>query len=184
MIHGILLALLLATPAPRARPDDVSVLVGRYIAWRGGAAYEAITSIHEKGTLESAGLHGTFERYAGRDGRERQSFTLGGFEGSSAVLPTGSWGENNGVVQDMPDAAVLDRRRLTLVDFGAALRGAGGAKLVRRADETRDGRSWAVIGVEFGGPDRYDVFVDSTTGELLGFRVTQNRVTRFLRLGD
>lgn len=186
MIYGVVLALLLVAPLPaqRAGADDVSAIVARYTAWRGGSAFEKLTSIHEKGRVSTAGLHGTFERYAGRDGRERQSFTLGGFEGSSAVLPQGSWSENKGVVQDMPAAAAEDSRRLTLLEFGPAFHGAHGAKLVRRPDEVRDGRSWAVIGVDYGGPDRYDVFVDRESGELHGWRVTQNRVTRFIRLSD
>lgn len=181
---GILLPLLLAVPASLTAQDDISLLVNRYVAWRGGPAYEAVTSIHERGRLESAGLKGTFERYAGRDGRERMRFTLGGLRGGSAVTPSGGWRESRGVVDDLSAASARDTRRMILLEFGGALRGEGGATLVRRPDETRDGRRWAVIRIEFGDPDRYDAFLDPRTGELLGWRITQNRVTRFVRLGD
>jgi hypothetical protein len=195
MTFGIALWLLLATPTlitrpsmissdTAAPPSEVAALVDRYIAWRGGAAYLGLASIHEKGRLEGSGLTGTVERYAGRDGSEWQRFVLGGFEGSSAVTTSGGWSENRGVVQEMAQASARDTRRQNRLELGSALEGQSGVTISAQPDESRDGRTWAVLRVEFGGPDRYDAFLDRATGELLGWRITQNRVTRFHHLGD
>ncbi|HEX5437985.1 MAG TPA: aspartyl protease family protein [Gemmatimonadaceae bacterium] len=182
------LCLLMATSSTAfgtaATQDTISDLVHRYMAWRGGAAYESVASVHEKGRVEAAGLKGAFEQYDGRDGRERTHLLLGALESSSGVSPSGSWTGNQGVIQEMDSASARDARRMIALELGDALLGRGVVKLVERPDETRDGHRWAVLGVEFGGPDRYDVFLDRATGKLLGWRITQNRVTRFRRFGD
>lgn len=183
-VLGSLCVLLAALPCHAQQRDTVSSLVDRYVAWRGGAAYRGLTSIHETGRVEAAALTGTFQRFAARDGRERTSTHLGGFESTTSVSPAGNWSENQGVVQEMDTASARDSRRLIALEFGDALFGHGGARVSQVPDESRDGARWAVLRVTFGGPDRYDVFLDRATGALHGWRITQDRVTHFRRFGN
>jgi hypothetical protein len=165
---------------PAAKP-----LVDAYVAWRGGAAFEAMTSVHETGALETAGLKGAWQRWASRDGRDHDVYDLGGaFTGAAALLPNGSWNQDQGVVEDMPAASVDDGRRELAMEFGDAMRGRGGASVTRLADETRDGRTWAVLRIGFGDADTYDALIDAKTGELLGWKVVENRRERFMHMGD
>ena len=183
-VIGPLCLVLAALPVHAQQRDTVSPLVDRYVAWRGGAAYRAVTSSHEMGRIEAAALTGTFERFAARDGRERTSAHLGAFESATSVSPAGNWSENQGVVQEMDTASARDTRRMIALELGDALFGRAGASVSEVPDESRDGTRWAVLRVTFGGPDRYDVFLDRATGALHGWRITQNRVTHFRRFGD
>lgn len=179
------LCLICAAASPiHAQRDSVSTLVDRYVAWRGGAAFRDVTSIHEKGRLEAAGLTGTFERFAARDGRERTHAQLGTLESATGVSPAGNWAENQGVVQEMDTASAVDTRRTIAIELGDAMVGRAGTSVAEAPDASRDGKSWAVLRVTFGGPDRYDVFLDRATGALHGWRITQDRVTHFRRFGD
>jgi hypothetical protein len=47
MIRTPVLALALAVSAGAARADDLSDLVDRYIAWRGGSAFEQLQTIQK-----------------------------------------------------------------------------------------------------------------------------------------
>jgi hypothetical protein len=70
------------------------------------------------------------------------------------------------------------------LEFADALRGHRGAKAMLLDTEQRDGASWSVVRVSFGGYDTYDAFIDPSTGALDGFRITEDRKTRFERRGD
>ena len=50
--------------------------------------------------------------------------------------------------------------------------------------KTRDGRAWAVVRIGFGDDDTYDAFIDPSTGELGGFRIMEDRQSRFEHYGD
>jgi hypothetical protein len=183
VLRSLCLLLVVASPV-HAQRDAVSTLVDRYVAWRGGAAYRDVASIYEAGRVGAAGLTGTFERFAGRDGREYTHTRLGTSESATGVSPAGNWTENQGVVQEMDSGSAVDTRRSIALELGDALLGRGGASVTRVADESRDGTSWAVLRVTFGGPDRYDVFLDGATGALHGWRITEDRVTHFRRFGE
>ncbi|MGH7648217.1 MAG: retropepsin-like aspartic protease, partial [Gemmatimonadaceae bacterium] len=183
VLGSLCLLLVVASPV-HAQRDSVSTLVDRYVAWRGGVAYRDVTSIHEQGRVSAAGLTGTFERFAGRDGREYTHARLGSIESATGVSPAGNWNENQGVVQEMDSGSAVDTRRSIALELGDALLGRGGASVTRVPDESRDGSSWAVLRVTFGGPDRYDVFLYGATGALDGWRITEDRVTHFRRFGE
>jgi hypothetical protein len=184
-ISIIAVVALLAAGALPARADQLSDLVDRYMAWRGGAAFERVASVHETGTLETGGLKGSFESWAERRGRQRVQFDLGVVKQTSVVDGARSWDTSpSGQVENAPDADVTDSLRDAALEFGDALRGRDGAHATLLAPETRDGRTWSVVRVTFGTEDTYDVFLDPRTGELGGVRVKENRKGRFEGFGD
>lgn len=187
MKRALIISLLLscaALPAHAAVDASTQALIDRYGAWRGGAAFEAVASVHESGEVEASKLKGPAERFFDRSGREYDRFDLGGFTGAQGVAPGQAWSQEQGVVEDLPVAKVRDTQRDLSLELGLALRGQGGASLERRPDEQRDGRTWAVVRVGFGDPDTYDVFLDPQSGELLGWRAVIDRRSQFQHFGD
>jgi hypothetical protein len=181
---ALALAFACAFAAP-ARADQVSDLVDRYVAWRGGAAFEHLTSVHEKGRIEAAGLQGSVEIWSERGGRQRSDVDLGVLKNTSVFAGAASWDTTtSGQIETSAEADVRSAERNAAVELGDALRGRDGAVDRYLGTETRDGRSWGVIRVSFGDEDAYDAFIDPATGELDGFRVMENRRGRFEHLGD
>lgn len=173
---------LLALAAP-ARADEAQDLIAKYFAWRGGAAYEQLTTTRTDADLKAGGLNGTTREWRERAGRTRDEYDLGPIKGSAATAAA-SWRESEGVVEDMPASAVRDTRRALALDFGDALRGHDGAAVKLLGNETRDGRSWSVVRVTFGDADTFDAFLDPATGALHGWRIVQDKRERFLLLDD
>ena len=181
---GAALALVCLSAAP-VRADPLSDLVDRYVAWRGGSAFERLTSVHESGALETGGLKGTFETWTERGGRQRTQYDLDVVKQTSVIDAARSWDTSpSGQVENAADADITDSVREAALEFGDALRGRDGAQTVLRSSETRDGRAWSVVRVSFGTEDAYDVLIDPTTGELGGMRVNENRKVRFESFSD
>ncbi|MCP3141847.1 retropepsin-like aspartic protease [Pyxidicoccus xibeiensis] len=181
----VLLALVLVLVPGSGRTEALEQLIARHLAWRGGEAYSRLESVHVKGRLAMSGMQGTKESWSHRDGRLREDTDLGVLRGSRAIIPTGSWMLNpSGQVEDAAPTDARDARHRVALDFGAALRGEGGAKRGLQPREERDGRAWEVVRVTFGDEDRYDLFLDGDTGALHGVRIREDNDTRFVRLGD
>lgn len=184
MIRTSLLALALALAAGQASADDLSDLVDRYVAWRGGAAFERADTVRVKGEIETVGLKGAFER-ASDSSRSRQSVDVGVFRSTSAFDANAGWTTNvSGQIEDASATAVEQARRARLLAFDDALRGQGGATVALLGTETRDGKSWSVVRVSFGDSDTYDHFIDPATGALHGVRVVQDRRESFVRYAE
>lgn len=167
-----------------ARADDLSSLVDKYVAWRGGAAYEHMQGAHEKGELSVAGLHGPTEIWFDHD-RIRTEADLGVVKDLEVVTADGGFSlTQSGQLEKASEVQRETARRGLAIEFGDALRGKGGAKAVLIGPETRDGRTWSVVRVTFGDEDVYDLFLDPKTGELGGVRVTENRRKRFDTYSD
>ncbi len=183
-MHRFLLVLgLLWTAAPPARADAVSELE-RYVDWRGGPAFLRLSSLHERGEVEVAGLKGTAELWEDRT-RLRSDADLGVLKTAEAVTPTDAWQmTQSGVIENASEARVREARREALLLFGGALRGEGGAHASLQPTEARDGLIWGVVRISFGDDDHYDLFIDQETGALHGLRVYENRRTRFERFED
>ena len=177
-----LAALALAAPA---QADELSDLIGRYIAWRGGAAFEHLQSIHQSGALETGGLHGSAEGWMDRDGRQRTDVDLGVLKQIQVVTPEHAWDTTpSGQVETTPSAYALAARREAALLLGDALRGRAGAKATLLGQEARDGRTWSVVRVSFGDADTYDAFIDPASGALGGFRIVEDRKHRFEGFDD
>lgn len=166
-----------------SRADDLKGVLARYTAWRGGEAFEAMHSFHERGVTQSGGLHGDLEQWQARDGLLRRNSNLGEIPTSEAVTQTAGWAVNiSGQIEDISDAGASDRNAVYMAFAGAALN--HGAKLSLLAREQRNNRTWEVVRAEFSGSSTYDQFISPDTGELLGMRVTEDRHTRFVQYAD
>ena len=158
----------------------MSAVVDRYVAWRGGEAFEHLQSVHQRGTLDTAGLHGTEEVWVDRSGRQRTENDLGVIKQTQVITPEQSWEITpSGQLETMAQSDVQSLSRYEALQFPDALRGRGGAKSTLGPPEIRDGHSWAVIHVTFGDEDTYDVLIDPQTGMLGGFRIVEERRGRF-----
>jgi hypothetical protein len=165
------------------RADDLQSVMGRYVAWRGGAAFEEMHSFHERGTSRLGGLRGSLEQWQSRDGLLRRNSNLGAIPTSEAASANAAWSTNtNGQIEDVAEGGASDRRTAYLAFAGAAM--AHGAHFSLLAREQRDKRNWDVVRAEFPGNNTYDLFISPDTGELLGMRNTEDRQTRFVRYAD
>src|SRR5579859_1639192 len=166
------------------RADDVQALIQKYVSWRGGAAFEAMQSFHEEGRIRSGGESGRFEHWRASDGRFRQHGKLGLIANDEAVTPDANWTKNtSGQIEDIGDNGESDRR-LTFLTFAMRAEPRDGVRYALLAPEQREGRTWEVVRVRFGGADTYDLFIDGGTGELLGERITEDQQIRFVRYDD
>lgn len=182
-IFGLIVSLILLS-AP-ARADDLGQVVDRYLSWRGGAAFENLASIHEKGVLRDGGLQGHDEFWAERGGQSRMNIDLGPLKQTQTVDGASSWDISpSGQLETLSLADYQSNSRSAALQFSDVMRGRGGVKVALTGTETRDGRTWAVVRIGFGDEDSYDAFVDPSTGELDGFRIVEDRQTRFERYGD
>src|SRR4051812_34744183 len=107
MIRVVCLFLMLFAVAAPARADDAHDLIARYFAWRGGPAYERLTTVRTEAELKAGGLTGTTREWRERAGRTRDEFDLGPIKGSSAVAEP-AWRESAGVVESTPQSSVRD----------------------------------------------------------------------------
>lgn len=179
---SVLAVALLCVPCA-SRADDVQSVVGRYIAWRGGEAFEAMHSFHERGAMHLGGLHGTLEQWQGRDGLLRRNGNLGDIPTSEAATPTVAWAANiSGQIEDLADGGASDCRTVYMAFAGAATGHRAIMSLLAR--EQRNNRTWDVVRTEFPGNNTYDQFISPDSGELLGMRVTEDRQTRFVQYAD
>ncbi len=168
-----------------AHADALSDLVDRYVAWRGGAAFERLESFHARGALIASGLHGTQEIWAQRDGSVRLEADLGVIRQTQVVTSAHSWELTpSGQLQTLAQSDGQALQRDAALQFADVLHGRGGAHTELEAPESRDGRTWRVLRVSFGDADSYEAFIDPATGALEGFRILEDRQRRFEKLSD
>jgi hypothetical protein len=175
------IVLLLGISAVRA--DDLQSVLENYVSWRGGDAFQAMHSFHERGKVMAGGLHGTYQQWLLSDGRLRRSDLLGPLSSEQAATKDAGWRSNtSGQIEDLGDD-VEPIRRGVLLAFDMLAEGHG-AHYSLLGTEQREGKTWDVVRVQFTGPDTYDLLIGPGTGELLGERITEDRRTRFVRLAD
>jgi hypothetical protein len=177
------IALVLLLGISPVRADDVEAILAQYVIWRGGTAFEALQSFHERGDVALGGLRGKFEQWQVSDGRLRRKETLGPLSSELAASESAGWQTNtSGQIEDLGGDAERARRVVVLsFDRAAADQGAHYSLL---GTEQFEGKSWDVVRVQFGGPDTYDLLIAPGSGELLGERITEDRKTRFVRYAD
>jgi hypothetical protein len=171
-------------PAGASRPALTAAdLVARYIAWRGGAAFERLSSIHMVLTLPGGQRR---ESWLARDGRSRIETDFGpaGLRQVAVAGPTGAWDVtvSGQVIQDPGGAARA--RRYAQLEFGDALLGVDGAK-VRLSGVARVGdATWPMVEVEFDDGDADYAVIDPRSGQLWTFVMIHDGVASTEAFGD
>jgi hypothetical protein len=184
MIGKIALAALLIAAGSSARADELQSVIAKYLAWRGGPAFEAMQTFHARGRIRFGGQGGDFDQWFASDGRFRQHSKLDFITYDEAATSEVQWTRNtSGQIEDIGDLGESDRRTAALA-FAKGVQADAGASYTLLPAEQRKGRTWAVVRVSFGGPDTYDLFIDAGTGELLGERITEDQQTRFAQFDD
>jgi len=164
--------------------DSAQQLLQRHLAWRGGAAFENLTSVHIVADVDTDGMKGVTREWRERSGRSRDELDLGVTSAVAVHTPTQGWNKIDALTSPIGRFEVEDNRREIAVELGEALRGGAGASVQRLTDELVDGRRWAVLRITFGDRDSYDLFLDPTTGAQHGRRYTRDGRPRFVRFSD
>ncbi|HYC67768.1 aspartyl protease family protein [Brevundimonas sp.] len=174
--------ILLAFPVS-AWADDPTAVLDRYRAWRGGAAFEQLSAVRAVGVLAGSGLEGTIEQIATAQGDLRRDIDLGVVRTASARRGAEGWTLTPaGQIEDIAAATAEDLRRDALLMFEAVLDDP--SRLDRKPDGTRDGRTYAVVAVDFGDDDVHELYIEPATGALYGLRRVRDRREAFVRFED
>lgn len=169
--------------APAARADELSDLVDRHRAWRGGEAFATLQGLRAEGELSTSGLSGEVVLSVTREGALRQTLDLGVFRSDEAVGPEGGWSRNqSGQLEDMAADTAEDRRRDVALMLGVVFETPD--RLSLRPDAELDGRSFAVVAVDFGDADVHELYLERETGALYGARLVRDRRETVLRYED
>jgi len=174
--------ILLGLPAGAVAGDPSEVLE-RYRQWRGGEAFEALSSVRSSGTMTASGLEGVIQQIATARGDLRRDIDLGIIRTASARKGGEGWTLTpSGQIEAIADTAAEDLRRDALLLFEAVLDDP--ARLDRKDDAVRDGRTFAVVAVDFGDDDVHELYLDPDSGALHGLRRVRNRREAFVRFDD
>ena len=158
-------------------------IVARYIDWR-GPAFGELQTVHERLYLETEGGREPGALWMDRDGRMRREIDAAGARTVEAAAPGGAWKiAADGKVADDPGAAER-ARRYALLQFGDAFTGRGGASVALAGTADVEDRTWSVVRVTFGDADIYEALIDSATGALCCYRITEGGAARTEMFGD
>jgi hypothetical protein len=167
-----------------AQAPSVDELVERYIAWRGGAAFERLQSLYLVADVEAMDLKGLTREWRERSGRTRDELELGPIQQVTVRAAGQGWVKDEALVSQLGRYEMEDARRRSLIEFGGALRGGPGITRERLPDEEIGGCRFAILRIRFGDADHYDLLIDPATGALHGERLKLDARTHFTRLGD
>lgn len=175
-------AAILALAAPAAA-DTRSDAIARYVAWRGGPAFEKATGVLVRGVTENGRFSGAFERRI-EPGRTMERITLGSAVVHRALIADGGWAVTlSGQVEDAGEGAAKEGARRRLVTFDDVF-AAKDVMVTLEADETFEGRTVQVLRATFDARSRYDLLLDPATGALLADRTTEEGTTTTTRFDD
>lgn len=175
-VIGALALLALAAPASA---DELSDAVGRYVAWRGGPAFQSATGVLVRGTTDDGRFQGTLERRI-EPGRLAERITAGSATIQRALVGKTGWTITlSGQVEDAGEAAAAEAERRRLSAFDDAL-----AKATLAPPETLDGKPAQVLRIAFDARNAYELLLDPATGALLADRTTEEGAATTTRYSD
>ncbi len=161
-------ALALSVPVlpAEAAPPTAAALIARYVAWRGGPAYERLNSIHMVLSLHSPSGPQRQELWLDRDGRARieTDFGSGALRQISVSGPDGAWNVNvSGQVTAKPRGGAS--ARLDALLFGGALLDPDAAARLSGAAKVGD-RTWPLVRFDLSDGDAEYAVIDPASGRL------------------
>jgi hypothetical protein len=182
-MRSVIGALALLAFAGPAGADDLSDAVQRYVAWRGGPAFQAATGLHVRGTVDNGRHQGTLERRI-EPGRLMERMNIGSATLHRGLVGDAGWTVTlSGQVEDAGAAAADEAARRRLATFDDALDGKHGT-VTLAPDETLDGKPVQVVRVAFNARDRYELLLDPATGALAAERTVEEGAATLTRLAD
>lgn len=177
-------AAILVFAALPAQADELGDLKDRYIAWRGGPAFQRAIGVEAEGTGVVGVYGGPAHRWQAGD-RIRERVEFGSLKTDTYVGPAAAWSVTlSGQVETPSAAEQAAIRRRALLTFDDALQGAGGARVTLGPTETLDGRTVRALHISFGDADGYDLLIDPGTGELVAQRQLEDQRVTLVRYAD
>lgn len=162
-----------------AHADAASDTVARYVAWRGGAAFQKADSLLLRGETDNGTFKGSLERRI-EPGRTVEKFNMGGLVTHRAYVGKGGWALTlSGQVEPQNPIAADQAEARRRVLFDDAL---NEARL--QAGETFDGKTVQVLRISLGDKDHYDLLLDPATGALIADRLRQDGDVTETRYSD
>jgi Aspartyl protease/PDZ domain len=160
-----------AIEAPAAGPGQAAqAALARFKQATGGAAWDAVQTLHTTGTLETGGLTGSFESFEDLPtGRQASSFHLGPISGSSGFDGASGWSRDQSGSVHVTDAP--QARAATLSEVHRAARAYWNPERMPaeiRLDRTVEegGRRFEVVHVTPAGGRLYEMWIDTNSGLL------------------
>lgn len=182
-MRSVVVALALLACAGSASADELSSAVQRYVAWRGGPAFEHATGLLVRGTTDDGRFKGALERRV-EPGRMMERMSIGSAVVHRALIGDGGWAVTlSGQVEDAGEAAAQEGARRRLATFAEALDGKHG-KVSLEADETLDGKTVQVVRVAFDSRNLYELLLDPKSGALVADRTTEEGAATTTRFDD
>ncbi len=150
-------------------PLMLSDLATRYDAWRGGAAFEALKSLHiSMVTQGSDGQTWNMDERASADGKYRFDLALQSARLTAVTTPFTTWRACRNCQFPASDAMIRSGALVRSLDFAGALTPSATREVELKGIEHWNGGSWAVV--HLGGEQGVDVFIKPRTGRLGGVR--------------
>lgn len=167
-----------------AHADPAADAAARYVAWRGGPAFETASGLHVRGTTDNGRFQGAVERRI-EPGRTLERYNMGSAATHQALIGDAGWTVSlSGQVETADPVTARNAARRRLTTFDDALKGQGGAMLSLQPGETFDGRTVQVLRVTFDARNGQDLLLDPATGALVADRQTEDGVVTTTRYAD
>jgi hypothetical protein len=170
-------------PPPIDPSQTMREVVAKYLEFR-GPAYPQLQSIHERFYVETQLGRQSGGLWMDRDGHFRREINAGGVREVAVATPDGAW-SSVGASGPRDDPGASERaRRYSLVEFGDALTGRGGATVTLAGTAQLMDKSWSVLRVTFGDADSYEALIDPENGLLCCYRITEGGQARLELFAD
>jgi membrane-associated protease RseP (regulator of RpoE activity) len=180
----ISLAAFLSLAGP-AYADDLSDIADSHIAWRGGAAFESLSSLTQRGKLEVSGLEGTTLQHQRADGHQILEYDLKVIKGVQGITPDDGWEMNPaGQLDDLGEAAERSTRQAIDVSFGLSLQGKGEGTLRFLGSEDHEDEAFEVVQVAFEDGNTFDYLLNPKDGSMTWMRSTSDKQTTWTKYSD
>lgn len=166
------LAVALATPATAvvAHAEDAAALLARYKDASGGAAWDAVKTLHATGTLATGGLSGDIAIVDDlTDGRSADQYKLGSIEGADGYDGKRGWSRDPGgevAALDAPEAVRRAKSQAWLDAHAYWYPGRIKASYGEVAEREDGGKRYRVVEAHPDGGDPLTLWFDASTGLL------------------
>jgi len=155
----------LPVAAQPAQADPAAIFAAEHAAV-GGAAWDRIAEIVEKGTFEGQGLSGPYTSYLDpRGGLNKVAFTVAGTIQGNGYDARGSWSQQDGLIEPLDDPAGVASAKTNayIVRNGWWNPAQNPATMAYAGAKQADGKTYDVIHVVPDGGNPIDVWIDAAT---------------------